>query len=277
MFHTIRYDGLRAKSFSNTLFTATLLRMAAALASSRRVTLLGVPIDALTHEDVIMRLQSFLHGSVQYHVMTPNSEMLVTAWKDRQFHDLLQRSALNLPDSHGLIWMAKLTRQYLPERVTGVDAMQSLCRVLGADDSVFLLGAREGVAHAAAKELQRHNPSLVIAGTFAGSPDERDAEHIVRVIAKAKPTVLFVAYGAPVQDLWIDRYLPELPSVCIAMGVGGSFDFIAGRVPRAPNLFRRIHLEWLWRLIQEPWRWKRIWTAVVIFPYLVLRYGRRSP
>jgi N-acetylglucosaminyldiphosphoundecaprenol N-acetyl-beta-D-mannosaminyltransferase len=99
----------------------------------------------------------------------------------------------------------------------------------------------------------------------------------VKRIESARPHILLVAFGAPAQDMWIATHLKSLPTVRIAMGVGGTFDFLAGDVRRAPLALRILGLEWLWRLILEPWRWKRIWTAVVTFPWLVLRYGKEGP
>jgi len=239
--------------------------------SASRVRLLGIPLDPVTSGEATTRLREMLSTPGQWHVMTPNSEMLVEASKNERFRALLNRTALNLPDSIGLLWAARLTGQHLPERVTGVDAVTGLCAELSADHRVFLLGARPGVAEAAANALQRRNPHLRIVGTYAGSPHAEDATEILQKIALAEPHLLLVAYGAPAQDLWIDRYMRDLPCVRVAIGVGGTFDFLAGERKRAPKLMQECGLEWLWRLVQEPSRWKRIWTAVIVFPWLCLR------
>ncbi len=206
--------------------------------------------------------------------MTPNSEMLVAASKDEPFRALLNRTDLNIPDSQGLLYAARWTGQYLPQRVTGVDTVQAFCATLNKDVPVFLLGAAPGVAEAAGEALKRRNPGLNIAGTFSGSPRDEDASDILQRIALSGAQVLFVAYGAPKQDVWIDKHLKELPNVKVAMGVGGTFDFIAGTQVRAPAVFRNLGLEWLWRVVREPKRIGRIVTAVVVFPVIVARKGR---
>ncbi len=238
--------------------------------------LLGVYLDAVTHAQALDRLRELLIDGRQHHVMTPNNEMLVMAQRDETFRKVLQRTSLNLPDSSGLLFAARWTGQVLPERVTGADTVAALCASLPSDHPVFLLGAAPGAAQAAADALQSINPSLRIAGTFAGSPREADAEEILQRINAAKPHLLFVAYGAPAQDLWIDRYLQRMPSVRVAMGVGGTLDFLAGRIRRAPSWMRGLHLEWAWRFAQEPSRWKRMWNAVAVFPWLVARFGEEK-
>lgn len=239
-----------------------------------RVRLLGVPIDPVTASEAVARLRSFLTDGRQHHVMTPNSEMLVAASKDEAFRSLLNRTDLNIPDSQGLLYAARWTGQHLPERVTGVDTVQAFCASLSKDIFVFLLGAAPGVAEAAAEVLKKKNPGLNIAGTFSGSPKDEDATDILQRIALSGAQILFVAYGAPKQDEWIDKHLKELPSVKVAMGVGGTFDFLAGVQKRAPSLFRKLGLEWLWRVVREPKRIGRIFTAIIVFPFLVLRNGR---
>ena len=242
-----------------------------------RISLLGIPIDTLKRIEAIERLQTMLVSEKSHHVMTPNSEMLVAAQKSEQFRDVLLRSDLNLPDSIGIVWMAKYLGYIIPERVTGVDTVIAFCQTLTEADSVFFLGAAPGVAEKAAVALHTLNPHLQIAGTFAGSPQESDAATIIEQINAVHPHILLVAYGAPAQDLWIDRYLKELPSVRIAMGVGGTFDFLAGTKKRAPKIMQYLGLEWLWRLVQEPQRLPRILNAVLVFPWLVIRSQWSSP
>lgn len=140
---------------------------------------------------------------------------------------------------------------------------------------IFLLGAAPGVAEQAAAVLQRRHPALLIAGCFAGSPHARHAPFIQQIIAAAQPHILLVAYGHPAQDLWIARHQPVL-KIPLAMGVGGVFDYLAGRVPLAPRWMRQLGLEWLFRLMVQPHRWRRIITAVPLFSWAVLRAGKRG-
>ena len=242
-----------------------------------RIRILGIEIDSLSQQQAISRLKQLLAGSTQHHVMTPNNEMLVRASHDLSFRSVLHNSSLNLPDSTGLVWAARMTRQALPERVTGVDTVTRLCGELGQEYPVFLLGAREGVGRRASDALIRMNPRLNIVGVHAGSPSDDDVASIVSMVNEARPRLLLVAYGAPGQDLWIDKHLKHMPSVRVAMGVGGTFDFLAGTVWRAPTLLRSLGLEWLWRLTLQPWRVGRIWTAAVTFPRLVGKFGKDAP
>ncbi|MDP6575208.1 MAG: WecB/TagA/CpsF family glycosyltransferase [Candidatus Peribacteraceae bacterium] len=245
----------------------------------RTVTLLGIPIDAIRQKEAIQIILEMLEGGHlkrffkvggQHHVITPNSEMLVESFKNEKFREVLQLASLNIPDSVGLLYAAKFKGKKLPERVTGVDTVVKLCSQLPKKHSVFLLGAKEGVAEKAAEKLKDINQNLSVAGTHSGSPNEKDTEEIIHKIKEAKPHLLLVAFGAPKQDLWIAEHLNKMPSVRVAMGVGGTFDFIAGVRKRAPALLRSVGLEWMYRLIKQPKRWKRISNAVVVFPYLVV-------
>ncbi len=240
-----------------------------------RVSILGVPLDPVTLKEARDRVLA-MSASGAHHVMTPNPEMLTEASRNPSFKNLLQSSDMNIADGVGLLWAARRVGQPLPQRVTGIDLLSAvtaspLC------PSVFLLGAAEGVAKAAAEYLQKKNPSFRIAGTYSGSPHPDEEAMIVARINASEASILFVAYGAPKQDEWIRRNLPKMPSVHVAMGIGGAFDFLAGKRKRAPSVLRSLGLEWLWRLIQEPTRIKRIFTAVVIFPYLVLTQSPSAP
>ena len=225
-----------------------------------RLQILGIPIDAVTLDEVIERLQAFVTSSEQHHVMTPNPEMLVEARKNPEFRAVLQKTSLNLPDGTGLLWAAKKQGVHLPERVTGVDVLEAFANRIEA--KLFLLGAAPGVAEEAAKKLKN------VVGTFSGSPEMTD--DIVNRVNASGANALFVAYGAPKQDLWIAQNLFRMPNVKLAMGVGGAFDFLAGKRKRAPKWMQSAHLEWLYRLIKEPSRIGRIFNAVVVFPWLVL-------
>ena len=138
---------------------------------------------------------------------------------------------------------------------------------------LFLLGAAPGVAEQASAKLQAQNPGLHIAGTYAGSPAPEEADAIIERVNRSGADILLVAYGAPHQDVWIARYRARL-SVRVAMGVGGTFDFIAGVIPRAPEWMRRSGLEWLYRLYRQPWRWRRM-LRLPRFVWAVLRHRDR--
>ncbi len=242
--------------------------------STKRITLLGVPLDPLTREEAVRRIRELLQSDTQHHVATPNSEMLVEAARNPAFKSVLNRTSLNLPDSAGLLWAANRAKQRLPQRVTGVDTVIDLCKELNDATPVFLLGAAPGIAEQAAQRLQAMNPRLQIAGTFSGSPKAEDAEAIVQRINASHARLLLVAYGAPAQDLWIAHHLPRMPSVRVAMGIGGTFDFLAGTKKRAPQFLQTLSLEWLWRLLMEPSRLPRILRATVVFPWKVFRGSR---
>lgn len=254
-----------------------------------RIQILGIPIDVLTAREALMEIGSFFKREGQFHIATPNPEMLVETRRNGEFRTALQGTALNLPDGIGLVWAMKRARPIRTGsfgRVTGTDMVEALlsreARIC-PPERVFLLGAAPGIAEHAAARLRETNPALQIAGTFAGSPDPtHDEEIVARINAAALaphsssrsdggPTLLFVAFGAPAQDLWIARNLQKLRTVKVAMGVGGAFDFIAGKQKRAPRFLRALGLEWLWRLLLQPRRVKRIFRAVIVFPWLALK------
>jgi len=242
------------------------------LLMTNRVHILGVPFDPFTSEEVQVKLHQFLDDNtgMQYHCMTPNNEMVVMAQRDQNFMDIVQNSHLNLADSTGILLVSALTGQRLPCRNTGVDTVQDFCKNLGADSPIFLLGAAPGVAQKTAEILQGFNPLLRVVGTDDGWSNDDDAPRIIQKINDCKPHLLLVAFGAPKQDEWIAKYLANMPSVRVAMGIGGTFDFIAGTQIRAPKIMRKFGLEWLYRLVREPKRFKRIFNAVIVFPSLCL-------
>ncbi|MGQ9666885.1 MAG: WecB/TagA/CpsF family glycosyltransferase [Anaerolineae bacterium] len=246
--------------------------------SPTRVFLLGIPVHLVTPEEAIRRLESFVVDGRPHHVVTVNPEFIMTAQRHAKFHRVLNAAHLALPDGIGVVWACRLMGYPLRQRVTGVDTVQAIARLaVRRGWSLFLLGAAPGIAERAAAVLQQANPGLKIAGTYAGSPAPAEEEHIAGMIRAASPHFLFVAYGAPQQDLWIARNLERL-AVPVAMGVGGTFDFLAGRARRAPVWMQRAGLEWLYRLIQEPRRWRRM-LALPRFALRVLwEHGiRRRP
>lgn len=215
-------------------------------------------------------IEAAIEARTPRQICTANPEFIITAQEDAEFKAILNGADLVIPDGVGLLWAARRLGKFLPERVAGSDLVVRLAE-RGAQRGwrVFFLGAAEGVAARAAEILQTRYSSFNCVGTFSGSPRAEDEAEILSRVQAAQPDILLVAFGHPQQDKWIAR-LREKLNVPVSMGVGGSFDFIAGVVPRAPLWLQRLNLEWLYRLWRQPWRAKRIFNAVVRFPLAVL-------
>jgi N-acetylglucosaminyldiphosphoundecaprenol N-acetyl-beta-D-mannosaminyltransferase len=226
--------------------------------SAKPLSLLGVRIDDVTLTEAVERVGYWVRDGQSAQIATVNPEFVMRARHDAAFCDALARSRLNVPDGVGIMWAARHLGQPLRERVTGVALTDALCaRAAERGWRVFLLGAADGVAARAAQVYQTRHPGLIVAGTHAGTPDARDAADIVTRIEAARPQLLFVAYGAPAQDLWLATHLPAFKTELIGMGIGGTLDYVAGVQPFAPAWVRKMGLEWLYRLIRQPSRWRR--------------------
>ncbi|MBI3741619.1 MAG: WecB/TagA/CpsF family glycosyltransferase [Chloroflexi bacterium] len=233
--------------------------------------ILGVRIDNVTYDSALAQVEIFLREGGLHQIATVNPEFVVMAQTNLEFRRALNAGALNLPDGVGLLWAARQLGAPLRERVTGQEMAQRIAELAARrGDKIFFLGAREGIAERAAQTLQKKYPTLQIAGCYAGSPArEEEADRIVKRINESTTGILFVAYGPPKQELWIARNQSRL-NVKIAMGVGGTFDTLAGIVPRAPLWMQRAGIEWLFRLMREPRRFKRQ-LAIPYFMWLVIK------
>lgn len=240
-----------------------------------RLSILGVPVDAITYANWLQQTEGWIRaGGRARHVCTVNPEFVMLAQKDPIFFAILQRAAICLPDGVGLLWAGRQLGAPLPQRVTGSDGLPFIARHAAERGwKLFFLGAAPGVGEKAAAILKERFPGLIIAGTFGGNPSACEEDGIVERVNSSGADMLFVAYGAPEQDKWIARNLPRL-RVSMAMGVGGSLDFIAGVVPRAPDWMRQRGLEWLYRLLRQPWRWRRM-LRLPRFVLAVRRQARR--
>jgi N-acetylglucosaminyldiphosphoundecaprenol N-acetyl-beta-D-mannosaminyltransferase len=247
-----------------------------------KIIILDIPFDNVSLQEALQKVEKMTENKGQFHIATPNPEILLEAEKNKEFKKLLQSTALNIPDGAGIIlasrflkWRGK-EKNGLRQRVTGTDLMKKIIEHSENEHSplfhkkIFLLGAKSGVAEKAAEKLKKQHPEAKIVGTYAGTPLPHDEEKITTLIKNSDAEILFVAYGAPAQEFWIARNLKKMPTVRVAMGVGGAFDFLAGVKKRAPQWMQKTATEWLFRLIQEPKRIKRIYNAVVKFPVLFL-------
>jgi heptosyltransferase-2 len=237
---------------------------------------LGIPVDPTTFTVMLDQIGKCINAKIAYQICTVNPEFIMTAQKDINFYNILNRCDLCIPDGVGLLWAARRLGIMLPERVTGSDGVPLIAERAAREGwRLFLLGAAPGVAEKAGQILGERYPGLQIAGTYAGSPSAAEEDEIAAMVAASNADILFVAYGAPNQDKWIARNLPRL-NVGVAMGVGGAFDFIAGVTQRAPVWMRRAGIEWLHRLIKQPWRLRRM-LQLPLFVFAVLRRGSRGP
>jgi len=223
------------------------------------ISILNIPIHAVTMAQTLALVEQYMAEPRLHQIATVNPEFVMTAQNDADFRHILQSADLCLPDGVGLLYAARRQGRPLPERVPGSELVYHLAELAAAKGwPLFLLGAAPGVAEEAAHTLGERYPGLPIAGTHAGSPAVEENDAIVRRINDSGAALLFVAYGAPKQDKWIDRNRDNLPAVRVALGVGGSLDFITGRSVRAPQWAQDMGLEWLHRLYKEPWRWRRM-------------------
>lgn len=272
---------------------------------------LGCRVDPYSPAEFANLVEKLLQSSSQHYLVTPNPEIILLAQQNPLLKKIINDSDLSLPDGAGLQWAAiyqdldaghhrlikplvalwqliaslflfafssKYASRLIPARVTGTDfvpILASLC----ADHRIpmFLLGAAPGVAKKTAQVLQERYPKLKIAGYSDLDCIPNNSQKIIQLISKSLTGCLMVAYGAPKQEQWIYSHLSKMPSVKVAIGIGGAFDFLAGEssllggppAKRAPILWRQLRLEWLHRLINQPNRIVRIYRAVLVFPYQV--------
>ncbi|MGB8460269.1 MAG: WecB/TagA/CpsF family glycosyltransferase, partial [Priestia megaterium] len=188
-------------------------------------------------------------------IVAINPEKIMKAQEDRELKSLLNQATYQIPDGIGVILASKLKKGRIRERVTGIDMMLKLCKeATNNGKRIFLYGAKPGIADEAKAKLEEMFPGILIVGTLNGY--EKNEEVIERTINDSGAEIVFVALGSPAQENWIIAHKEKLnPSVY--QGVGGSFDVISGRLNRAPAVFQKFGLEWLYRLLKEPWRWKR--------------------
>ena len=250
--------------------------------------ILGVRIDILTKGQALDRVAVFLSEGKEHMIFTPNPEMLAAAHKDSYLQGILNKSDLNLCDGKGVEQSCKISlskedknkAKYF-KRIPGVDFIMDVCWYAEKYGfSVYLLGSGdEIVIMKTADKLKEKFPKLKIVGYHPGPKIEsipnkklkyrsHENEIVITDIIQTAPDILFVGFGHSKQEKWIYENIESLPGVKIAMGIGGSFDLISGKIRRAPAFFRKAGLEWLWRLMLEPRRFGRIWTALVTYPLL---------
>ena len=237
------------------------------------VHVLGCRVDALGTDEALRRIVELSRGGDPSLVVTLGTEMAVRARADARFREVVNASALSLCDTIGVRYAARLHGVDVPERVAGIDLIDPLCeRLARAGRSVYLLGGAGDTAARAAAALQARHPALRVAGARDGYFSSAADGEVAATIARSGANVLFAGLGSPRQEFWLAERLEE--SGCsVGIGVGGSFDVLAGNVERAPQRWRDLNLEWLYRLLREP---KRVRRQLALPHFVVLALLERA-
>ncbi|HEY8875293.1 MAG TPA: WecB/TagA/CpsF family glycosyltransferase [Desulfosporosinus sp.] len=229
-----------------------------------RVEIMGITVDTYSMQETVEHIRQAVEGQFQIRVVTANPEMIYASERNKRLNRLINSADIVTADGIGVVWAAKRLGTPGLERVTGIDLVQAMFPIAHVGQwRIFFLGGKPGVAEQAANRVALKNPGI----TWEAMNGYFSAEEEPGVLDKIRhfqPDVLLVGLGAPHQEYWITKH-PGLAFVSI--GVGGSFDALAGLVVRAPKRVQELHVEWLYRLWKEPWRWKR----QTVLPRFVLK------
>ena len=232
---------------------------------SGKLSILGVKVDRITKKEALEKFGEFMNEEGQSLIVTPNSEIILNADKDPQLKNLINNAAMVIPDGIGLVIASKQLGHPLEERVTGIDFTHSALEWCAANGKkVYFFGSKPGIAEKAAENMMKEIPGLEIVGARDGYFKAEEEEGIARSIAASGAEFLCVALGSPKQELFADKY-KDILNVKAAVGIGGSLDVWSGTLQRAPEFYCRHGLEWLYRLIQEPSRFKRMAKIPMLF------------
>lgn len=239
-----------------------------------RVNILGVNVDMVTISEATDKILDFLCEDKLHCVYTPNSEIIMEAYRNQDFNEILNAADLLTADGIGVVYAAKYLKKPIKERAAGYDVAKLLLQKISyTNHKLFLFGGKPGVGDLAKKNMQKDYPGLNIVGVRNGYFTDDEEEEIINEINASGADILFVCLGAPRQEKWIHKNKDKL-KVRVAMGVGGSIDVFAGTVQRAPDFFCKTGLEWFYRLMKEPWRAKRM-MDLPRFAMTVVKEGKK--
>lgn len=244
---------------------------------SDKVNILGVLVDKVNVEQASDRIIEYISASEgAKSVFTPNSEIIMAAYRDPEFCNLLNSSDLLTADGIGVVYASKIVKNPIAERAAGYDiACRTLEKLAKLGGSLYLFGSKPGVAELAAANIESRYSGVKVVGMSDGYFDEVKEKAIIEDIKSTKPDLLFVCLGAPKQERWISAHKAELGAK-VCMGIGGSLDVFAGTVKRAPEFYTKHGIEWLYRLMKQPSRFVRM-LDLPRFGLKVLAKGRKFP
>jgi len=239
-----------------------------------KINILGVPFDELDMSGAVDKAIGFMAEDKFRMICTPNPEIVMNAQKDESFMKLLNSADMVTADGVGVVWASKYFGKQLNERVSGYDLAQGIFeKMKDTEHTAYFFGGAEGVAEKAKCEMEKKYPGLKVVGVNNGYFDEEKERLILEDIRNKKPDFLLIGLGSPKQERWMydNRHLLR-GTVCI--GVGGSFDVMAGNIKRAPELFQKLGLEWFYRLITQPTRFKRMLKLPLFVVCVLINKGK---
>jgi N-acetylglucosaminyldiphosphoundecaprenol N-acetyl-beta-D-mannosaminyltransferase len=241
----------------------------------RTVELFGLQVDALTMDETVEVVRRMVADGRPHQHVAVNAAKIVAADRDPTLKDIIRSCDLVNADGVSVVWASKVLGAPLPARIAGIDLFERLIEAAAVDGrSVYFVGARPEVVAKVVEVFRERHPGLLVAGYRDGYWDDDD--EVVTAIARAAPDYLFLGIPSPRKEFWLSQHVPRL-GVPFAMGVGGSFDVVAGLVGRAPRQVQRMGLEWVWRLAQEPRRmWRRYLIGNAAFVGLTAREWWRA-
>ena len=239
----------------------------------KKIDFLGIPIDALTMQETINKIENTILSNRQIHHSVVNAGKIVLMQNDEKLNKSVLEADLINADGQAVVWAARLLGKNIPERVAGIDLMEKLIAVSAKKKyKCFFLGAEESVITKVVEKYSSLYSEDIIAGYLYGYYSKEEENKIVKEIVQSKANILFVAIASPKKEIFLNKYKEELKSINLIMGVGGSFDVVSGKIKRAPVYMQKIGLEWLYRFLQEPKRmWKRYLVGNIQFIYLVIK------
>ena len=224
----------------------------------QRLEILGIGIDRIDSNEALRQIGQFIASGTPHQIVTANAEIIYQASKNEKMKDVINAAQMVTADGSGVVWASRQLGQPLAQRVTGIDLVNSICEQSAKDKwKIYILGSAPGVADTAANNIRDKFPGCNIVGTHHGYFNEQEEALIIAELEQLQPDVLFVALGAPKQEYWIADHIQQL-NIPVAMGIGGSMDVLSGNVRRAPKWMQKMSLEWLYRLLIQPTRFKRV-------------------
>jgi N-acetylglucosaminyldiphosphoundecaprenol N-acetyl-beta-D-mannosaminyltransferase len=232
-----------------------------------RAKILDIPVDLVDLPTLLSIIKKTLENNNKLHIVTVNAEIIMLSKKNKEFKDILIKSNINIPDGSGVVWALRRKKIKI-NKLAGIDLVENCIKHL-TNARIFLFGTEENIISKAFDNLNNKYKNNNLVGYRNGFFTENQEKEIINYINSLNVDILFVGLGVPKQETWIKKNINKI-NAKVFVGVGGSFDVFSGKIKRAPKIMIKLHLEWLYRLYKEPWRWKRM-LALPYFVFTVLK------